>query len=432
VRDLKKYFDAEDSFLDRLLDLETPPVRAVDGVSFDIEPGETFGLVGESGCGKSTVGQTLLRLLEPTAGETYYKDENIYETSHSELDELRQDVQIVFQDPFSSLNPRLTVGEIVREPLDIHDIGTKEERRETAADMLERVGLSRDQFDRYPHEFSGGQRQRICIARALVLEPEFILLDEPVSALDVSVQAQVLNLLDDLQEEFGLTYLFIAHDLGVVRYICDRVAVMYLGQLVEVGPTDAIFENPQHPYTKALLESIPRADLKEKERVIEGVSGNVPSPRYPPAGCRFHTRCREIIQPPNVDLEQETWRNIVTFQNRLTSNRENLEEYVLEADSPSDQDVARQAEELRNTFGITDIGNRRAETAVDTAARLTVRGDYDDALGEFDETFNTICRMKDPDTVDVGQNHETACFLCHQNRPTVTELSDVPEVSSDD
>jgi peptide/nickel transport system ATP-binding protein len=432
VRNLKKHFDVENSFLDRVLGLETPPVQAVDGVSFDIKPGETFGLVGESGCGKSTVGQTILRLLEPTDGETYFEGENIYEMSQSELKALRREVQVVFQDPFSSLNPRLTIGEIIREPLEIHGIGTDTERREKAAEMLERVGLSVDQIDRYPREFSGGQRQRVCIARALVLEPEFILLDEPVSALDVSVQAQVLNLLDDLQEEFGLTYLFIAHDLGVVRYICDRVAVMYLGRLVEVGPTDSIFENPQHPYTEALLESIPRADLQEKQRTIEGVSGDVPSPRNPPSGCRFHTRCRDVIQPPDIDLEQDTWRHIVTLQDRLISDQESLEEYSVNEDSPSDEVISQQAEQLRERFGISSINDPRAESTVSQAARLTARGEYSEAYTELDDVFTTVCRTQDPELVDVEEAHQSACFLCYENQPSVPESGDPPRIDRGD
>ncbi len=291
VEGLKKYYYEQDTLFDRLLGRDPVSVNAVDGVSFEIYPGETLGLVGESGCGKSTTGETVLRLREATDGTVRFDGTDLSEMSSDELTEFRRRAQVVFQDPFSSLDPRMTAGEIIAEPLQVHDIADGTRRRERAVELLERVGLTADQIDRYPNEFSGGQRQRIGVARALALEPEFIVLDEPVSALDVSVQAQVLNLLDDLQEEFDLTYLFIAHDLSVVRHISDRVAVMYLGEIVETGPVRDIFENPAHPYTQALLESVPRVGTGEQGRQVDALKGDVPSPRDPPDGCRFHTRC---------------------------------------------------------------------------------------------------------------------------------------------
>ncbi len=281
VKGLVKHFPVENS---------DDVVRAVDGVSFDIFAGETLGLVGESGCGKSTVGRCLLRLHEPTAGEVIFEGQNIIGLPHREMQTLRREMQIIFQDPYASLNPRLSIRSIISEPLTIHGIGNKAEQRERVADLLRKVGLDPDYMDRYAHEFSGGQRQRIGIARALALNPKLIICDEPVSALDVSVQAQVVNLLQDLQQEFGLTYLFISHGLAVVEHISNRVAVMYLGKIVEVAEARELYENPLHPYTKALLSAIPNPDPKEKrERII--LTGDVPTPINPPSGCRFRTRC---------------------------------------------------------------------------------------------------------------------------------------------
>jgi len=281
VKGLVKHFPVENS---------DDVVRAVDGVSFDIFAGETLGLVGESGCGKSTVGRCLLRLHEPTAGEVLFEGKNIIGLPHREMQALRREMQIIFQDPYASLNPRLSIRSIISEPLKIHGIGDKAEQRERVADLLRKVGLDPNYMDRYAHEFSGGQRQRIGIARALALNPKLIICDEPVSALDVSVQAQVVNLLQDLQQEFGLTYLFISHGLAVVEHISNRVAVMYLGKIVEIAEAKELYENPLHPYTKALLSAIPIPDPKEKrERII--LTGDVPTPINPPSGCRFRTRC---------------------------------------------------------------------------------------------------------------------------------------------
>lgn len=283
VEDLKVYFPTVQR-------RQQNYVRAVDGVSFELRAGETLGLVGESGCGKTTTGRAVLRLLEPTAGKVMFAGKDLRELKAEPLRKFRSQMQIVFQDPFASLNPRLRVGAALVEAMEIHSIGSPNERRRMAQELLAKVGLNPDYADRYPHEFSGGQRQRIGIARALAVRPKLIVCDEPVSALDVSVQAQVINLLQDLQQELGLSYLFIAHDLSVVKHICHRVAVMYLGQIVELAEVDELFTNPQHPYTQALLSAIPIPD-PEQQSVFLPLSGELPSPLDPPSGCSFHTRC---------------------------------------------------------------------------------------------------------------------------------------------
>ncbi len=281
VRNLVKHFPVDNS---------DDVVQAVDDVSFDIISGETLGLVGESGCGKSTVGRCLLRLHEPTSGKVIFEGRNIVGLKNKEMQALRREMQIIFQDPYASLNPRLSIRSIITEPLKIHNIGNKASQNEKVADLLQKVGMDPKYADRYPHEFSGGQRQRIGIARALALNPKLIICDEPVSALDVSVQAQVVNLLQELQDEFGLTYLFISHGLAVVEHISDRVAVMYLGKIVEICDAGELYEKPLHPYTQALLSAIPIPDPKHKrERIV--LKGDVPTPINPPSGCRFRTRC---------------------------------------------------------------------------------------------------------------------------------------------
>ena len=268
-------------------------VKAVDGVSFEIYPRETFGLVGESGCGKSTTGRAIVKLYEPTSGTVYYHGEDVTKIKGSHLAEFRRNVQMIFQDPYASLNPRMTVGEIIREPMDIHQIfNTKEERDQRVRELLDIVGLKPDHIRRYPHEFSGGQRQRIGIARTLALNPQFIVCDEPISALDVSIQAQVINLLEHIQKEMGISYLFIAHDLSMVKHISDRIGVMYLGNLVEIGESDDVYHRPLHPYTQALLSAVPIPDprvAREKKRIV--LEGELPSPLDTPSGCVFRTRC---------------------------------------------------------------------------------------------------------------------------------------------
>ncbi|GAB4485989.1 MAG: dipeptide ABC transporter ATP-binding protein [Anaerolineales bacterium] len=286
VKNLVKYFPVRAGLLQRVV----AHVQAVDNVSFSIREGETLGMVGESGCGKTTVGRTMLRLIEATSGEVYFQGQDVLKLKGRALKEMRRNMQIIFQDPYASLDPRMPIGESVMEGLNIHNIGTRQERFAYMLDTIKKVGLEEYHARRYPHEFSGGQRQRIGIARALALRPKFIVCDEPVSALDVSIQSEVLNILKDLQAEFGLTYLFIAHNLSVVEHISDRVAVMYLGKMVELTGREELFANPLHPYTKALMSAIPIPDpTLKRERII--LKGDVPSPLNPPKGCRFHPRC---------------------------------------------------------------------------------------------------------------------------------------------
>ncbi len=286
VSGLKKYFPVRAGIMQRI----TAQVQAVDDISFTIHRGETLGMVGESGCGKTTVGRTMLRLIEPTAGSVIYDNRDIFKLKNRELKTVRRDMQIIFQDPYASLDPRVPIGESVMEGLQIHNIGTRTERVDIMMETLKKVGLEDYHARRFPHEFSGGQRQRIGIARALALRPKFIVCDEPVSALDVSIQSQVLNILKDLQKEFGLTYLFIAHNLSVVEHISDRVAVMYLGKMAELADRDELYRDPKHPYTQALMSAIPVPDPKlKRKRII--LKGDVPSPLHPPSGCRFHPRC---------------------------------------------------------------------------------------------------------------------------------------------
>lgn len=290
VQNLKKYYPVKSGILKRTVS----NVKAVDDVSFDIAPGETLGLVGESGCGKSTLGRTIMRLHEATEGDVQFDGSSVFEASKSEMKKLRRDMQIIFQDPASSLNPRMTIKNIIDEPMRSLTDWSKEKRQDRLAELMEEVGLGQEHLLRAPHEFSGGQQQRVAIARALSVNPKFVVADEPTSALDVSVQADILNLLQRLQDEYDLTYLFISHDLSVVRHISDRIAVMYLGEFAEVAPTESLFESPKHPYTRALLSSIPRAEAGSMDdRIL--LEGDVPSPENPPSGCSFHPRCQEYI-----------------------------------------------------------------------------------------------------------------------------------------
>ncbi|OSP05022.1 peptide ABC transporter ATP-binding protein [Halorubrum ezzemoulense DSM 17463] len=400
VEGLEKYYESESDFIDRLLGRQKK-VKAVDGVSFEIEAGETLGLVGESGCGKSSIGRSILQLREPTAGSVYFKGEDITAFSDRELRDLRKEMQIIFQNPQSSLNPRLTVNDIIGEALDIHGIEGGVSRDARIKELLDRVGLNASHANRYPHEFSGGQLQRIGIARALAVDPDFIVCDEPVSALDVSVQAQILNLLEDLQDELGIAYLFIAHDLSVVEHIADEIAVMYLGKMAEIGTPEELFAPPQHPYTEALLSAIPEPDpLWEGDRIL--LEGSVPSPIDPPSGCKFHTRCPRVIPPSDYEFEQAEWRAVMSLRHR--AREEDIAVETFDAGESALMGALREELDLPST-----LSDPEAEEVVQEALRLVADEEFEHAERVLDETFDTPCSTDEP----VLRQTDAGRVACH-------------------
>jgi len=416
VKSLRKYYSQADGMLDEWIGNHKQPVRAVDGVSLDIYEGETLGLVGESGCGKSTLGRSILKLEDLTDGRLVFAGDQFHDVDGSELREMRKDMQMIFQDPLSSLNPRMTIGEIISDPLRIHGLpesnSSKAARRERVVDLLEDVGLEARQYDRYPHEISGGQRQRVGIARALAVEPNFIVADEPVSSLDVSVQAQIINLLEDLQDKYGLTYLLIAHDLSVVRHIADRVAVMYLGEVVEVGETEDLFQDPKHPYTQALLSAVPTPDPSDdrEDRII--LKGDVPSPTSPPSGCSFHTRCPKVIPPDDVAISQPEYRRITEYRQLVESR--NLDVETILEDSPatvsSGVTVERSAVEQalwEELFGQELTGE--AGATIEESFELILNNDWSAAEELLQTEFESVCERHDPELDQDG--HSAACHL---------------------
>ena len=413
VRGLEKHYPITEGLLDR----ETGRVRAVDGVDFTLRRGETLGLVGESGCGKSTAARTLLHLEEPTSGRVVFDGDPIGDQGDAARKRFRRRAGMIFQDPTSSLDPRMTIGEAVAEPAAIHGLRDHDRRRNRSKALLERVGLSVDDYDRYPHELSGGEKQRAALARALILNPDLLVADEPVSALDVSVQSAVLELIADLQSTLGLSILLITHDMNVVRDVCDRVAVMYLGEIVENGPTAEVFAEPMHPYTKALLASVPTPDLTTRGDHAH-LAGEVPDPADPPTGCRFHTRCPAVIQPAEYDLDQSVWRNLLDFgvaiRDRTLDAKAIRKRLVSEGSATSTTAVSdpKLRAAIREGYDIpSELDDADAERAV--AAVLTDVAEQNIATAEerFTEEFSTVCERESPENQEMTTGHSATCHL---------------------
>lgn len=436
VRDLTKHYQPTGGILGEKPD----PVKAVDGIDFDVYEAETIGIVGESGCGKSTAATAMIRLEEPTAGVVKYRGEDITDFDANQLKRFRRDVQMVFQDPDSSFDPRMSIGDAIAEPLIVQGMDDRDRRKQIVTDLLERVGLSPSDAARYPHELSGGQKQRIGLARALAVNPEIIIMDEPVSALDVSIQSEILQLIQQLQTEFGLTIIAISHDLTVIREICDRVAVMYLGELVEVGDAADLFDTPKHPYTRALLSAIPSPDPRNRGLGIT-LDGDVPDPGNPPSGCRFHTRCPEVIPPEDLELSQEVWRSVLHFRQRVRDGTLDLESIAQTAaievgmdhaaiDNLDVTDVPSSAviDQLRRESDLPDeLADGTANETLEQALQQLTNGKIEMARETLSRSFTTVCERVTPSLVSQGDR----TVSCHLHTPPDEDASVTQQPSTE-